>query len=637
MDDNECFEALVGCHTRFSNGNGTPIEVPNFHATDKLSGYYIAKRFAEEATKTLSQAELVQLIKFLENPKANYDYLDKEPQDLLRERLQVFYEMETQYSGLSTDRLSIPGGPEDADLCIVLHIATGKHTSRDFWDPKSATISLLQEKGLTEEFVFGYDWHWRAEDASYLTRSDCPLRKWPQNLKALHDQVSAEILELLPLPFLITASGCTRENVRRTLTGLKKSIDITISESTTLKLDLDFRTSFLRRIIVHTHHPSSGFISNSGKRATMAAQIDAGLNFFMWLTGRVYDTNTFGRTYSQAGPPGKRNAPRAEIWVARYLFQDPAVILAQEHSVAGAALSKIRAKMSISHRQQNHRRKKKDNTSIGDDMPLFHGKIVTVLRSGAVKLNSPKVKCNLQFRMAQGAARMILDLQKEVRIYFSQTKVELRVEDQIVYHKPIERLLTSVNGDEWLVQITKELGSIQEDSNVLDERTKEIIPAQLVVRPHDPRLGAGWKNGELQRKLLHGSVFSCAKINNAARVGRISFRGVQLYIPQEADFDTVFVQCDLVDQGLKHTHMSPTLFEADDPATRLGVKVKYRVKATNEPKEYWATFGGTCNTKILNSLVDFLEGKDEKWTENQDRRFLARSVFRGRTHVSYTS
>src|ERR1700733_8341068 len=58
------------------------------------------------------------------------------------------------------------------------------------------------------------------------------------------------------------------------------------------------------------------FFSNAKSKPGMAAQIDAGINFFLWLTGRKYDSDSFRRTYSQRcpGPHSKKAAPLSEMY-----------------------------------------------------------------------------------------------------------------------------------------------------------------------------------------------------------------------------------------------------------------------------------------------------------------------------------
>lgn len=78
-------------------------------------------------------------------------------------------------------------------------------------------------------------------------------------------------------------------------------------------------------------------------------------------------------------------------------------------------------------------------------------------------------------------------------------------------------------------------------------------------------------------------------------------------------------------------------FDIFYPAVRLGIKLKFKSTLDGQMKELWATLSGEDNTKKLNSLVDFLDGKDEQWTEQQPRRFLDQKKGRGRPKPSYTS
>ena len=88
---------------------------------------------------------------------------------------------------------AIPGGPPDADLGLILHIQSEGDAIGPFWDPRSVTIRLLEEKGLSGDFCFGFDWHWRAED-TFHGRTECPVHKWSRDLKTLHHSVSSDIL-----------------------------------------------------------------------------------------------------------------------------------------------------------------------------------------------------------------------------------------------------------------------------------------------------------------------------------------------------------------------------------------------------------------------------------------------------------
>jgi hypothetical protein len=391
MDGDKCLRALMRCHADHACRNATTQNAD-------LCGLWIANRFAQEATRSLSQDELAQLLEFLKAPKAGWSHTKEQLHQELTERLENFYSTEVQVSGKGCDRLASPGGPEDADLGIILHLQSEEDAIGNFWDPRSAAIRLLEEKGISDEFTFGYDWHWRAEETC-KGRTTCPAERWSRDLRALHSKVSTDILEILPLLFLITGSSCTRKNLYRTLSKATKCLEITIVPPTgVLKLDLDFRRGTLRRMILHVHHPCSGFFSNAKSKPGMAAQIDAGINFFLWLTGRKYDSDSFRRAYSQrcSGPRSKKAAPFSEMyayvkrereeqrllhlaeyapyfqsWAGRYLQEDPAVVLSRGDSLAGAAVRKIDRKISIA--RQRHFKKKKNSTAENSNKSLVSG------------------------------------------------------------------------------------------------------------------------------------------------------------------------------------------------------------------------------------------------------------------------
>jgi hypothetical protein len=126
----------------------------------------------------------------------------------------------------------------------------------------------------------------------------------------------------------------------------------------------------------------------------MAAQIDAGINFFLWLTGRKYNADSFGRAYSQRCPPSRKAAPLSEMyayvrkereeqrllhlaeyapcfrsWVCRYLQEDPAAVLSRRDSLAGAAVRKISRKISIVLQRES----KKNSTAANSNKSLVSG------------------------------------------------------------------------------------------------------------------------------------------------------------------------------------------------------------------------------------------------------------------------
>jgi hypothetical protein len=272
-------------------------------------------------------------------------------------------------SGETRERLASPGGLPDVDLGIILHIQSEEDAICPFWDPRSVTLKLLEEKGINGDFCFGYDWHWQAEETVH-GRTDCPIRKWTKNLKTFHHSVSTDILKILPLPFIITGSSCTRKNIHKTLSRETKCLEIVLIPPVgVLKFDLDFRNGALWRIMLHVHHPCAGFFESKTKKPGMAIQIDTSINFFLWLTGRKYTTEVFCRGYSQSAPLCRKAAPLAEMytyvrkeseehrllkveeyapcflsWVGRYLQTDPAVLSSRGKSIAVTAVKKTRQK-----------------------------------------------------------------------------------------------------------------------------------------------------------------------------------------------------------------------------------------------------------------------------------------------------
>jgi hypothetical protein len=76
--------------------------------------------------------------------------------------------------------MAAPSGPEDAELGIIMHYQSKERHIGSFWDYESPTIQALTAKGLSSEFVYGFDWHWRAEESARRPgRSSCLDSAWP--------------------------------------------------------------------------------------------------------------------------------------------------------------------------------------------------------------------------------------------------------------------------------------------------------------------------------------------------------------------------------------------------------------------------------------------------------------------------
>ena len=118
---------------------------------DDMFGPRIAGIFAQEATRNLSQDELAQLCEFLNAPKAGWSQTREQLNQKLTERLEDFYSTEVQVSGQARDRLASPGGPEDADLGLILHIQSEEDVIGNFGilEVQQSDYSRRRESGTS--------------------------------------------------------------------------------------------------------------------------------------------------------------------------------------------------------------------------------------------------------------------------------------------------------------------------------------------------------------------------------------------------------------------------------------------------------------------------------------------------------
>jgi hypothetical protein len=90
-----------------------------------------------------------------------------------------------------------------------MHCQTNHGQAGPFRDIANARIQALAAKGLSDEFTFFYDWHWRAE-SSPRGRGLCPAKRWKRLVKNLHDALSCDTWAMLPLPLVVVAGSCAR-------------------------------------------------------------------------------------------------------------------------------------------------------------------------------------------------------------------------------------------------------------------------------------------------------------------------------------------------------------------------------------------------------------------------------------------
>jgi hypothetical protein len=266
-------------------------------------------------------------------------------------------------SGGSRDRLTRPSGLENADLGLVLHVASKEDEIEDFWDVESRTIQLLIQKGVgdQDDFVFAFDWHWRAEGKRSKRKGLCPATTWSRKLRLLHNTFSATLLEQLPLPLLIIAGACPVRQYWNTLPPTARHVELKIAiprspgPDAEIAFHPDFRDCGLKRVVPCVDHPSAILFRRQHYHINI--RLDAVFNF-LWLNGKNYDKATFiGRKRGES--EGLRFAePRKEVheynkkertlgrhlalsdyeqsfllWAKGYLKEDPAAILARGDSL----------------------------------------------------------------------------------------------------------------------------------------------------------------------------------------------------------------------------------------------------------------------------------------------------------------
>ena len=434
----------------------------------------------------------------------------------------MFYEAEVQESGEERNRLACPSGPEDADLGLIMHCQSKDGEVGPFWDMTNASIQALAAKGLSEDFTFCYDWHWRAE-SSPLGRGLCPAKSWKRAVQSLHNALSYDILAMLPLPVVVVVGKCARIHYESVPSSkVSRRLEVMLIPGTHLTFDLDFSNHAVKRMTAYIDHPATGFFGRPAGE-NISLRIDAAFNFFLWLLGKSHD-------------------PISLQW--RY----------------------------IQHR---------------DGMPA----LVAPLEEIRYYIRAEREKQSLLQRE---------DYRSE---FWFWTEGFLKEKPSAILRK----------GKSVAVAVREEL-------NV----NPRLLPGNAKDMP------------ELRRRLLTNASFKCSKMENGTNLGRVYLRGVAIMVTQIADFGMVQVHCNLSPEGVEHPTPCATNTINRDPAKRVGIMLTYNVQTTDLPQSVWYKQRGKANTMKLNSLVDFLTGKDDEYTESQPRRFLDKSKIRGRTCISYT-
>lgn len=395
MDASTIQEALVQHHNDRASGDiedslissaGKTLAGPQSHSFSDVSGSYMATRFAYAASKVLSPQEYDQLLSFLQK---NPDSLSTDRQEQLHMKidtmLQNFYMNEISTSGWVRNRLCAPSGKEDAELVIVLHCQTrnGSSPAAAFWDTKTFTIRTLASKGYRTDFLYGFDWHWQAEETC-IGRGHCSAAKWPPDVKILHDSMSASLFTTLPSRFALVGGDCARRHVRKVLdsssTMERRSLSVPIDSASGMDVEFDFvfEHGGMRRIITYIFHPSTIYFEDPGGARSCSVQIEAASNFILWLLGKPHDPIAVQKLSTERVFDGHKAAPISEMrrymalekkeqkvldeagyhraFLSRakdYLGRDFDIALESNRSIAAACASKMN-KMAWTARIKNY-------------------------------------------------------------------------------------------------------------------------------------------------------------------------------------------------------------------------------------------------------------------------------------------
>ncbi|KAJ9639175.1 hypothetical protein H2204_003785 [Knufia peltigerae] len=449
----------------------------------RFSPDQIANAFSRSAAYALNSKEVEYLIHFLKKPCVK----DQGPsRQLIRAKIDAFHEDEIAMSGGSRERLAYPSGSEDAEFGVILHCQSTKGHVGEFWDPENRTIQLLIEKGLSPEFIYGFDWHWRAEESMRRAdQSSCPTRRWPKGLRSLHDRFSSGLLELLPLPWVVIGGGCAKDSYRRTLSGCSKQLTIQLADAVNLEIDLNFHGTSLRRIVIYVPHPSSAFFKPSSAY-NVGTVLDASINFILWLHHRDGNSNNFIETLSLISPGVRSAAPLGELygyvarelnlgrnlildeykpaflsWATTYLLESPVSVLSRGDSLAQSIRRKIGNQISSTKKSNGF-----DAVQIGRKGPaarygyenklIWDGQRVSVTQKGTFKIFLSEDQESLELRGGRPLQREVSKSPNPVTIHFSDEEITLQQDGSVVFQTTCAQIKDQNLRARWVAQLRVE-------------------------------------------------------------------------------------------------------------------------------------------------------------------------------------
>ena len=311
-------------------------------------------QFSLAAAEALTEQEAERLVESLACPPKSHDkqYL----RSYIDERLDRFYEEELALSNGLRERLGAPSGPPDAELGLLMHCASKQGPVGAFWDDENQSICALQRKGLSPEFLFGFDVHWRAGLPRRFERG-CPATSWLPGLRQLHNDLSSEILARLPFHLLLVSGACPQKLHEQTVSTGGKMLTVKIASSVEVCIVMEARPEEQCRIATYIPHPAH-ILWNMSKNASSCKILDTVVDFYLWLLHKDFRPGVFEEMAAAAQERVPNSAPldllaqyRMDekslcrklqeddfekgfwIWAGKFLGESPAEVLKRGESL----------------------------------------------------------------------------------------------------------------------------------------------------------------------------------------------------------------------------------------------------------------------------------------------------------------
>jgi hypothetical protein len=242
----------------------------------------------KSAYEDLTDGQLKQLTGFLSLIRQHEPIGATDFQASASKLLDDFYAAEPVLSGKPQDELVRPGGLPSATIGLVMHCPPSQNkSSNNFFDYQNPLLKLLMDKGITASNSYGFDWHWRSEP--HERHRKCPARGYSIELRSIHEIMTYNLLEALPLPLLVISGSCPWKNYLKTLSSQARHIKVPIRPGVFCSFVLDFHPDRLRRISCHIPHPESIFYNKTLEweydSVDLALMIDCSLNLVLEFAG----------------------------------------------------------------------------------------------------------------------------------------------------------------------------------------------------------------------------------------------------------------------------------------------------------------------------------------------------------------